>query len=381
MTKYFSILFMFVLVIHFTIASLFGEVPTPFPAPLQVTSYPVYGLDLLGLAKLDAETIAKQIDNNSAIGALAGTFGDIRPNLARLLDTQKVVAVRIHLIDGTPLNHACAGNVTSLSLLKKKIALVKNLMQQYANVTVYLSPVLEYSCKDQNIVNAWFALINHDYPTAIPVCSTNGQGFCPSGVLKEMHGGGSGDVVSGDGVSTFDTNSIKYRSAGKYLVLSWHNCCNGRLTSEKQEDYVPPPPLRKNFCVTDETEQLVRILRPPPPTPTLSGCPVIDKPDINKPRSENYGSASKDTRQNKNAMILTKKFSKMSIQRLDGKEVGCFLRYDPPATTGYRYYEGNCSGKNPIQLMDSLGGNEWGKVVSGKSCYIFNSIRRLGVYR
>lgn len=347
----------------------------------------IKGYDFLGLAKQDCSYIAKAIDSGTAIGVLQGTFGDIRPCLKTILDTGKIIAVRTHSIDGTVSNHACSGNVVSLGYLSQKLKIMRAFALNYPKIKWYDSPVLEHGCRDPRIVNGWFAQIKKDWPETTPVCSSNGQGYCPSGILKENHGGGAGDVTSGDGVSTFDANtlattkdSINFLESGKVMSLAWHNCCNGRLTSEKPGTPVPPPTQRKNWCSRDEIDHLVRIMRTPPAKPIIAGCRDILSPNIGKPRSENYGIGHGDTRQNKPMLILDKNYGGFNITRLDGRTVGCFSPYGTYAGGGYRYYEGNCSGKNPVELMDLLG-SEWGKITHGNQCYIYNPIRRLGVYR
>lgn len=352
------------------------------PAVQELTaSTPIYGLDILGLAKHDANMISQELDSNSVIGVLMGTFGDIRPNLSILIKTGKVIAVRLHGIDGTTNNHGCFGSVTDPNFLIGKLKIAKAFADQYPQVKWYFSPVLEHGCTQSSIVQTWYNLTRKYFPQATPVCSSNGVGVCIAGMLRENHGGGSGQIVSGDGISTFDTDSIAYRSAGSVLVLSWHNCCNGRLTSEKPGGPVPPPTQRVNWCQQDEIRHLVRILRAPAPKPVVAGCRDILPPDIGKPRSENYGIGHGDTRQNKPMVILSKAgLRQLNIQSLGGQTVGCFSEYGPYAGGGERYYEGNCSGKNPTQLQDLLG-SEWGKLTSGNQCYIWNSIRRLGVFR
>lgn len=344
-------------------------------------SLPIYGMDILGLAKQNINYLCAESDKNGAGGELAGTFGDIRPKLSTWAACSNQVANRVHLIDGTVNNHACSGNVTNSSLLIKKAQLMRAFMPMAASIKKwYCSPVLEHGCTSSSIVNKWYAILQKYWPECISVCSSNGKGYCPKGVLKENHGGGHGDITSGDGISTFDADSIDFRSSAKVMALSWHNCMNGRLTSEKPGQPVPLPPNRVNWCSQEEIRHAVRIMREPSPKPALLGCKDILPPNIGKPRSENYGVGHGDNRQNKPMLILKQKTSRFSLQKITGQEVGCFSNYQPPATPGQRYYEGNCSGKNPTELQDLLG-SEWGKLVGGGQCYIYNPIRRLGVYR
>jgi len=336
------------------------------------------GLDLLGLAKLNAPVIAREIDPNSAIGLLDVTFGDPRPNLTRLIQSGKVSAVRVHLGDGTPSNHQCRGNELSLSYMASQAKKWAAYSSKFATVQWYVNAWLEQGCTDRKLVDGWYAQIKKYWPAAIQVCS-QWRGYCPSNTLKEIHGGGHGDITSNDGVSLFDSNSFDFVNSGKVLTLGWTNCMNGRVTGEKG---TPPPPLqRKNWCTTNEIRQAVRIMRDPEWKPAMAGCIDINPPRISKTNAEYYGLGADDGRGNKPMLILPDKVSGFKILSPQGKQVGCFKYYGTYATPKlFRYYEGNCSGKTPDQLMDLIGG-EWGKIVAGNKCYNWNSIRRLGVYR
>ena len=71
----------------------------------------------------------------------------------------------------------------------------------------------------------------------------------------------------------------------------------------------------------------------------------------------------------------------MPIYSSQGEEVGCFKYYGSFEGGLHRWYVGNCSGEKPFELYKELG-NEWGFAHSGGgNCILFNSLRRMGVYR
>lgn len=340
---------------------------------------PIRGLDPLGKAKQNCQMLIQEMDPNSATGELDMTFGDPYPCMNREAASGKVVANRIHLIDGTPNNHACSGNVTNFTLITQRATRFKKWCDNHKAIKCYLSPILEPSCRDVSIVNKQNAAARKGAPE-IPIVCDSIVGVCGDADIKETHGNdGHSQIRSNDGNSIYDSNSAVYRNSGSILTLAWSHCDNGRVSGEHPGDSVPPPTQRVNWCTRDEIRQKVRLMREPEPKPTIPNCMNINAPSISKTNAEYYGINHDDGRGNKPMLILPNKYNRMSIQKLNGKEVGCFKYYDTYAGDGQRHYEGNCSKLTPPQLMDLLGG-EWGKVVVGKDCYLWNAIRRLGTF-
>lgn len=349
----------------------------PSPTEFKTVPLPTYGEDDLGLAKLNAADIRDNIDSGTALGWLEDTFGDAHPKAKKILDSDKIIKVRVHLGDGTVSNHGCTSKQKDLVLLNKKAKSLKKFSASYTNTQWYASPFLEHGCKDQNLVESWFKLLRNTLPTFKMVCSTYG-GYCPSDVIPEKHGNNiSGKILSNDGQSLYDSNSPKYRLAGDDIVFGWTNCKNGRTTGE---DSFTPISKRVDWCTKDETLQTIRLLRAPEPMPNIAGCTSITAPETLKNNSEFYGKDKDDGRGNKPLLILKNKYSRISVRRIsDNKEVGCFKYYAPYSGGGYRHYMGNCSGQTPVKLMNQLGG-EWGKAVSGNKCWLINAIRRQGTF-
>lgn len=356
-------------------------VPKVIDVRIETTAPTYRGIDVLGLAKQDVRMIAQEIDPGTAIGVLKKTFGPEEPAEQVLINTHKVSCFRVQLIDGTVNNHACAGNVTSLSVLRQRAQEAKVFFIDHnPGQCAYLSPVLEHGCTNHAVVDGWFNLLHKEFPQFGVVCSSNGRGYCPPNVLKEVHGNtGSAPFRSNDGADVF-ASPPEYQNSGSVMTLAWSYCANGRLSSEKPGTPVPPPTQRVNWCTRDQFRHMVRIMRPVQPKPQGLLCKDIVSPNINKPRSENYGIGHGDSRQDKPMVILSRRYPRLSIQTLGNKEVGCFKYFGTYGTNQSRLYEGNCSGKSAPQLQDLLGG-EWGKIISGKDCYNYNSIRRQGMYR
>lgn len=296
------------------------HIPSPnvIAAPSMLRGY-----DVLGVAKQDCSFIAQTIDSGTAFGELLGTFGDVRPCLTEIFATNKILANRFHAIDGTVNGHACAGNVVSLSFLIKKLQIMKTFAANYPTITWYGSPVLEHGCRDKKIVDNWFTTMKRVWPELIPVCSGLSYAYCPPGILKEIHGGGKGDITSNDGVSLFDSD-VSFLTSGKRLTLGWTNCMNGRVTGEKTKPV--PPTQRKNWCSKQEIRQVVLVMRDPQTRPTISGCRDIVKPELLKSNAEYYGIDKDDGRGNKPLLILNKKYSRISLQTIKNAEVA-FMKY------------------------------------------------------
>lgn len=345
------------------------------------------GLDLLGLAQLDVKMVAQEIDHGTSIGVLKSTFGNEEPNEQYLINTGKVDCFRVHLIDGTVNGHACSGNVTSLSVLRSRAQEAKRFfIDKNPGQCAYLSPVLEYGCRDKKIIDGWFKLLATEFPQFGVVCSPMKNEYCPPGILREMHGNkvnadGSptADFTSNDGNSLFDADSTKWQNTGRVMSLGWSYCANGRVSGEKPGDKVPPPTQRVNWCSRDEIRQLVRLMRPAQPKPATA-CKDVPGNEIWKTNAEYYGKGKDDGRGNKPIFISKNKFSSFDVLTTGGKKVGCLKYFGTYQGGGYRSYMGSCSKQTPTQLMDALG-QEWGIMKSSGQCYNINAIRRLGSFR
>lgn len=347
---------------------------------------PKRGLDVLGLAMQDVDIIKQELPNNSALGWLENTFGDAHPKAKAVMDTGKVDAVRVHLIDGTCIRGgkcpAGAPTYNSFNVLKHRAAALNKFMKAYPNVDLYVSPFLEHGNRNSATVNRWFQIIKNQIPRAKAVCSTV-KGYCPRGVLSESHDAEKpGDITSPDGVSMFDIDSVKYRGMARLLSLAWSNCMNLRYTGE--DEWVPPL-KRTAKCTRQEIKQNVYLLTPPDPVPSVGGCKLLVSPkdvgpELDKTNAEYYYKQD-DGRGNKLLLILSNRYSKIDLQTTGGQSVGTAGFYGSYNLGGYRYYIGGRYGSNytPMQLMAQFGG-EWGLAKAGGRCWLVNAVRRYPYY-
>lgn len=196
-------------------------------------------MDLLGLARLELRNHV--YSSVYAVGILDHTFGNPYSRLARF---KHLKAVRVHLLNGTLNNHACAPKYPQLIRAKNRLL---QFSVTHPKTAVYASPSLEHGCSRKGVVSRWFSKLKE----FIPVCSAY-KGYCPPSVLIEKHGSNAkGDIASNDGA---ELGKLR----GKIINLVWHPCMNGR------QDLLPnptPPKRRKYFCTTQQVFSLTQKLR------------------------------------------------------------------------------------------------------------------------
>lgn len=348
---------------------------------------PIYGYDVLSLAKQKLDVIKQEITPNSAIGVLEGTFGEAIPPLEEILNTGKIVAFRAHLGNG-PCNRAknCQSGEPSpynLKVIQRRAKNYEALALRHPGIQCYLSPFLEHDVKDKELVKTWVSILEDSAPSCRVVISAF-TGFKPKGVLIEEHGNTrKGDIVSNDGVSLFDSNSPDYRTHGKVIVFGWIHRFNGRLSSEK--GVFVPPKQRKWQATRDNIRQVTRLLRAEEVKPGTT-CEEIKKPNLWKSNAEDYG-VNPDGRGDRPLFITRTRVDGFKVNDLVGRQIGCARYYGlyetpqtAPATWGYRYYVGSCSSDSGVTLMDKAKG-EWVILRGGGKCFLSSTIRRKGYYR
>lgn len=356
------------------------------------------GYDVLGLARYCKRYL--EAPKLPGLSTLISTFGDPLPCVEKRAAMGDLKVAQIDLIDATCWrNNACPPGVprpNDLKEIRKRAKLVQPLALKFPNVEFWLSPSLEHDEKSQSVVVAMLEAAQSGCP-ACKVINSPFTGARPPGYPVELHGTKSTAFsISGDGASSFDAdnsksdgNGFEHRTSGTYTTFLWWNELNLRCTGEHT---FTPPLQRTEKPSAAQFEQAYRIskLEQPRPAAPAQCKEVIDlhpKKEIYKPNAESYcNGVPNDQRGNKPLLILQRQGSKgeiLPILNSSGARVGCFKGYGPFSDIkgAYRYYMGDCSGQNPIELMDALG-NEWGfvKLSKGK-CLAINSIRRGGVYR
>lgn len=346
---------------------------------------PLYGADVLGLAKQDTKMIAQEMWPNSVMGVLAGTFGPvIKPLEDTINDSNgKVIGYRAHLGNGTCLRNGVCGPgefpPTDFKTMRKRARDFHDLNSRHPGLKCWLSPYLEQDEKRKEVVNKWVKIIREEAPECTVVISAF-TGFRPKGpgILQEYHGNtNKGDITSNDGQDIFQTDAQKYLKNATVISFLWTPRDNLRLDSEKT--FIPPLKRKEKL----EREHMVhkrRLLEPVAPVPsapaTCKKVIQIKSPEIGKVRSEDYGSQATDNRSGTPLLITKMKTDKFSVRNSLGEEVAC-AKYFGPFNQFYRYYVGSCSGEDATRLMNKLK-NEWGFWESKGTCYLYNSIRRNG---
>ncbi len=350
------------------------------------------GLDILGLAKQNTSTILSVIPENTAIGVLWGTFGDVEKPLRKLLKSGKVNAVRMHMVNGPCIrNNRCEKkqeiNIKNLDLMRERVKAYAKIMNDFPTVKCFVSPVLEHDVTDPKLVRSWFKVIDEEMPTCTKVCNAH-SGWCPikTSVLKEKHGNNPGnwDIVSNDGASIFQSNSAEYRKNGKVMNLAWYHEMN--LLADGIDAFIPPT---KRTCqsTADLYKQALLLLEKPKREPSYNIPQCLTYSDFKnkellKTNAENY--CNSDKRGNRPLLILNKKYnSDIKIITEKSEEIGCFKYYGTYGSDGsqYRYYVGTCSGETPAKLYEeAISENVVFKTEDGV-CYRGNTIRRLGFFK
>lgn len=345
-----------------------------------------YGYDILGLAMQPLQTIKDNYARGMCIGVLEGTFGQAIPPTENLINSGLAGCWRIHLGNGACLRAGNCGpgeiKPTDFGSIRTRARLAGELNRRHPNLPCFISPYLEHDVKDKSVVDQWLRIIKEEAPGCKPVISAL-TGYIPPGVLIERHGNeAKGDIISNDGASVFDSNVDKYKGGGKRVVFFWTHRFNLRYSGEKT--FTQP---RKRTAVLQASE-LVQINRLRSATAPLPAWPVqcvdrreIKAPEIGKVRSEDFNNG--DPRGHKPMFISKVKAPSFEVLAPgNGIKVGS-AKYYGPYSGGpglHRYYVGSGSGDNPVQLMDKQR-NEWGFWKSGRTCYAYNAIRRLGSYR
>ena len=288
------------------------------------------GVDLLGIAKTPDSAI-DAIPIGFAVGLLEITFGDTTKKLNRALK-RKPGAIRAHLTDGTgQRNHNAepgAPKETDWDAYIKGAKKYEAIKKANPGVAVYISPRLEYDCKDQAIVKRWFSIIKQFAPSCIPVASAF-SGWIPSGVLVERHGNkAKGDLTSNDGESLSDAGP-EYHESGRLITFGWLHTMNGRGPGD--DGFTPPSkrPLTAFCDVHDIKYCEIWLTR-------VQGKSDVKPPEILKPYAEYY-SLRDDWRERKNMYASKVRVNGWEVWA-NGKKIGQFKHYPGLLNGLHRYY-------------------------------------------
>lgn len=336
------------------------------------------GFDLLGIVKISDQAI-DAIPVGSDIGLLEITFGDTSKKLARALK-RNPKNIRAHLTDGTgQRNHnaepGAPGEKDWDAYIKgaKKYEAIKKANPQ---INIYLSPRLEYDCKDQATVNKWFNIIRANAPSCIPVASAF-TGWVPSGVKIEKHGNNaSGDITSNDGESLSDAQQT-FKQSARLFALGWLHTCNGRGSGD--DGFVPPSKRpSKAFADIHDINYIKDWF-------TLTGDSKVKEPEIIKPYAEYY--SLKDDWRERKLCYLSKILTKQTASKPEDHAPWDICTRAGKKVSVLKWYPGKVSGLNRYycpdycdDLVKKLGGTA-ATLKSGSNKIDINVIYRQGKKR
>ena len=139
--------------------------------------------DLLGLQhpKFKFDEILKALPKNSAVGFFHDTFGCTPRRIWKLLQSDKVRAIRVHI--NWDYNH----KIVSLKKLKAALPFYEKLALEFPNVKVYVSHSCEHNERNKVKVENRMIMILDYAPHCIAVNSI-WRGTELSGWINEYHG-------------------------------------------------------------------------------------------------------------------------------------------------------------------------------------------------
>ena len=336
------------------------------------------GLDLLGLCKMDVRMLLRELRPGTAIGVLAGSFGDYRRNLIKLLDSGKVSAVRVHLSNGPcERNGLCEvgePKATDYKVLIQRAKRVEQLARRYPGVAFALSFRLEHDIKDPEVLSVYKRLIHEHAPSCYGVNNPFSGGPI-TGFAREAHGhGAKANIISNDGVSLSDAPKGWVSQAGE-IALGWLHCMNGRGSGSHDPFVVPSKRKAAWFPDADDIQYCYARLDDMEPQPKVAGARIPKAPEIWKPIAD-YSVAGTDHRHKKGCLLTKINVSEWAIKTLDGARIGTARKFPGQNQGRNRYY----ASERSIELARRAGG-QWVIFESGKHRLLINVIFRLGEMR
>jgi hypothetical protein len=328
----------------------------------------VLGLDLLGLANknVDMKAVIRAFPQGFAIGVFAREFGDVIPNLKKLLDTGKVSAVRVQLWwGGKP--HVIA----PMKFLEKEAPRWEALANEYPHIQFFVSHSCEYSEDDISAIARRVDLIQLLCPSCILVQSPMKSPIIKGVGLLEEHGTKAttkAQIVSADGICSADINTPKWLAKHVGALIRFLHAPRFNLQHHvKFPITLPPAPKRK---AAPSAEYITHIVRQAVPEPNYDVQAYFGPEKTTRPKKPNLwktvaedsnsGANLVDPRGTKPMYFFKRRKNKktgkwkespefLEIVNRDGNVLGRLKLHldedeDPNRTTD-RYYAG---GKNAI---------------------------------
>lgn len=298
----------------------------------------ILGLDLLGLAhpKWPSKATSAVIPHGCAIGVFDTEFGDVRRRLRVLLDTGKVIAVRVHI--GWNKH-----KIIDIPTLKRRVAIWSKFSLRYPAIQFYISHSCEHENSSVQETRLRMKIISLKAPHCIPVNAPLNSPFLESEVnethnLKLICGK---YIASTDGINIYDIDAEQYKKENSNAEILFYHCDRFNLRENYKNPKNLPPPLKRTAAPSRELIESVKALFAPkgvPPSYTLPYALVkIKKPLLYKSHAED--SEGEDSRELKPCLILNKKADYIEIVSSTNQVLGKMV-YGGKYGNLHRYYAG-----------------------------------------
>lgn len=344
----------------------------------------ILGFDYLGLGhKLwPVDATIKLTPAGYAIGCFDNTFGDVLPNLRRVLSSGKFSTIRSHIWWAN--NHVIA----PLDIIKKRAPLYEKLKRDFPDVRIYLSHSCEHTEKNKSKVQERIDLIKKLAPSVIPVNSI-WTGAKVSGVITEVHGDKvrNSEFCSTDGQTANDIdieNWIKNNATAEVAFL-WASRFNLRGVVPPPAT-LPPPKERTDPPTPEYLAAIIRLAYPAGTPSSWSSSTPIKKPLLWKSFAEDYYD-QEDPRENKPVLIIPDSVNSVSVIGKGGVILGKLQSFGGYPPNLRRYYSGlpggiMRTGAQIAALALKKTGSEWVWLKAGSKYYgPINPAFRTGYFR
>lgn len=296
------------------------------------------GLDLLGLGSRHwpIDVTVKIFPDNWAVGCFLDTFGDVRPNLKKLLNSNKVLACRIHLW------WSDSHKIAPLSVVRDGAKEVERLSELYPRVHFLVSHSCEYSERDRKAIEQRVELVR-EYAPSCEVVSAAMNSWAPPFTTIEKHGDvkvGVGQIVSTDGVEIADIDAANYASVNDPATITflWSHRFNLRHAGAN-----PPP---KQRTAAPDRKYLADVIalaqeKGAPPPSIFPKAKPVKKPLLWKTFAEDKGGS--DSRANLPLLICPSKAKQIVIRGATGAHIatlGYFGKFEGNLNRFYSGYRG-----------------------------------------
>ena len=300
------------------------------------------GFDLLGLGS-EHFTVEQAIRNTPtgwAIGAFAETFGDVRPNLRRMLTTGKFPACRVHLW------WSDTHKIAPLAFVKEHAPKYEEFAQEFPDVRFYLSHSCEYDEPSKKEIKKRADLIMKLAPSCIPV-SAPLKSPVTKGTTIERHGASikvrHGAIASLDGADAADVDTAKWmrQNTPASIRFLW-----GHRFNLRQDGRFIPPKQRTAAPDALYYQDLAALAEPPgnPPKAEFTGKIVpFRKPNLWKIHAEDKV-GNDDPRANKPLLICSFDAKRLTIVTFRGHAIAALGLYGAYDGGGNRYYSAHGAG-------------------------------------